>query len=158
MIEELAVKIVTYHETFISALFVTGFTIGSFLFSMKAMIVKTLKEEVYDHDIYQDEVCQRIATGSDEGFYDNLSNFSSLLMKAIVWSFISAICQITLGAIGCWLSSIVCLLVAFISWMYLAFAINAVHNNWGAALVYANEVALKKNKANINKHKKSPFD
>lgn len=108
--------------------------------------------------MYQDEVCQRIAAGSDEGFYDNLSNFSSLLMSAIVWSFVSAICQITVGAFGCWFTSLLCMMVAFTSWVFLALAINGVHNNWKSALAYANQVALKKNKANIDKHKQSPFD
>jgi len=156
--ETLVAEIIAYHSKYITSLFVTGFTVGSFLFSMKAVIVKTLKEEVYDHDLYQDEVCQKIAMNEKIGFYDNLSNFSSLLMKAITWSFISAICQITLGFFGGIFVSLICLTVAVISWYYLGCAIYRVHKNWDSALIYAERVALINNDDRIKSHSKSPFE
>lgn len=157
MIDTLGAEVIAYHSKYITSLFVTGFTVGSFLFSMKAVIVKTLKEEVYDHDLYQDEICQKIAMKESVGFYDNLSNFSTLLMKAISWSFISAICQITLGFFGGLIVSVICLTVAVISWYYLGNAIYRVHKNWSSALIYAEKIALIKNKKRIEKHSETPF-
>ncbi|MDO6446627.1 hypothetical protein Q4493_12655 [Colwellia sp. 1_MG-2023] len=139
------------------ALFATGFTIGSFLFSMKSVIIRTLKEDVYDHEIYQNKVCQKIAANENIGFYDNLSNFSNLLMKAISWSFISAISQISFGFFESWWASIICLLAAIISWCYLGKAIYEVHANWQDALDYADKTARSKHKEVIEKQKQNPF-
>lgn len=147
-----------YHQKFMPALFATGFTIGSFLFSMKSVIVRTLKEDVYDHEIYQDKVCEKVALNEGLGFYDNLSNFSSLLMKAIVWSFGSAICQISFGFFETWWASSICLIVAVLSWCYLGKAIFEVHSNWQDALSYADQTAKKKYKTKLAEHRKNPFD
>jgi hypothetical protein len=155
---EFLCNLILYHQKFMPALFATGFTIGSFLFSMKSVIVRTLKEDVYDHEIYQDKVCQKVALNEGVGFYDNLSNFSGLLMKAIVWSFSSAICQISFGFFETWWASIVCLSVAIISWCYLARAIFEVHANWQDALDYADQTAKKKYKNKLAEHKRNPFN
>ncbi|MFT4850451.1 MAG: hypothetical protein ACI83B_003008 [Sediminicola sp.] len=145
--------IVIYHQTFISALFISGFTIGSFLFSMKSVIIKTLKEDVYDNDEYQDKICQKIALGSKEGFYDSLQRFSDLLLKAIVFSFISAMFQITLGYVQHPVTSIICFLIAGFSWIYLARAIYHVQDNWRKSIEYSESMAKEKLAKKINDYK-----
>lgn len=86
---------------------------------------------------YQDSICQKIALGSKEGFYDSLQRFSDLLLKAIVFSFISAMFQITLGYVKDPIASIICFFIAGISWVYLARAIYHVQDNWRKSIEYS---------------------
>lgn len=153
-----ASKIVEYHKLFMPALFATGFTIGSFLFSMKSVIIKTLKEDVYDNELYQEETCQRIADGETDSFYENLSNFSNLLMYAIISSFISAISQIAFGFLNVWWASSICLFIAIVSWMFLGMAIYRVHQNWQDSFRFADQKAKKSKKDRIKELKKDPFE
>lgn len=60
-------EIVKYHQEFRTALFISGFTMGSFLFSMKSVIIKTMKEDYYDLSQYQDAVKQRRQKGQKIG-------------------------------------------------------------------------------------------
>ena len=155
---EFLCNLIAYHQKFMPALFATGFTVGSFLFSMKSVIVRTLKEDVYDHEIYQKKVCEKIAVNENIGFYDSLSNFSNLLVKAIVLSFVSALFQISFGFFETWWASIACLSIAILSWCYLGKAIYEVHANWQDALEYADLTAKEKYKGEIAKQKQNPFD
>ena len=52
--------LVCYHKELRQPLFVSGFTIASFLFSMKASILTTLKKDVYDTKEHQSQIAQRI--------------------------------------------------------------------------------------------------
>lgn len=52
--------IVQYHTDIRTSLFVSGVTIGSFLFTMKSTIIKTLKDDIFDTDEYQKDLVQKI--------------------------------------------------------------------------------------------------
>jgi hypothetical protein len=146
--------LITYHQLLLPALFATGFTVGSFLFSMKSTIIKTVREDVFDNEKYQLEVCQKIALGKNEGFYTKLQNFSSLLMKAITWSFLSAIFQVVLGAFKTGIASGLCFMVAIVSWVYLARAIYHVQNNMRIAIEYKETLKNEEMEAKITELKK----
>jgi len=135
--------LVAYHKEFRTSLFVSGITIGSFLFSMKTFILKTMRDDFYDNQEYQSRVRERRGLGQMIGFYDPLKNLSRLLLASIVMSFISAISQISIGYLSCPLTVILCLLLALISWAFVASSIYFVSKNWSAALDLAETKAQK---------------
>lgn len=145
--------IIAYHEKLIVPLFISGFTIGSFLFSMKSTIIKTLKEEVYDTDRHQDLINQKLALNQKKGYFEALQAFSSLLMTAIKLSFISSIFQITIGYLGSIYTSLFCLVIAFISWIFLGKALFQVQSNWNKAFAYAEFKAEYSNKSKVAEKK-----
>lgn len=142
--------LVEYHKEFRTALFISGFTIGSFLFSMKSVIVKTMKEEYYDLDEYQDAIRQRREVGQTIGYYTQLKNFSFLLTLSITMSFLSAFSQISLGYSENYLLVSACLVLAMISFILVGISLFLVTRNWSKALDMAESRALKKNKKRIN--------
>ncbi len=147
---DVCIDLIAYHEEFRSALFVSGFTVGSFLFSMKSVIIKTMKEEYYDLSEYQDAISQRRSLGQSIGYYTQLKNFSLLLATSIVMSFLSALSQITLGySCNCTLI-IICLFIAFMSFALVGASIVLAAKNWSKALDMAESCAVKKNDAKRN--------
>ncbi len=136
--------IVDYYQEFRTALFISGFTLGAFLFSMKSVIMKTMKEDYYDRDEYQSNIKQRRSIGQNIGYYSQLKNFSKLLIAAICISFLSALSQITLGYIEIKAVIYFCLSLAVVSWLLVGVAIYYVSVNWAKALDMAEEIAIKK--------------
>lgn len=136
--------IIDYYQEFRTALFISGFTLGAFLFSMKSVIMKTMKEDYYDKNEYQDNIKQRRSIGQNIGYYSQLKNFSKLLISAICVSFLSALSQITLGYIEVKAVIYFCLSLALLSWVLVGIAIYYVSINWGKALDMAEEIAIKK--------------
>ena len=134
-------EIVIYHSEFRTALFISGFTIGSFLFSMKTFILKTMKDDYYDNNDYQRKIRQRRKLGQEVGFYTPLKNFSKLLMSSIVLSFLSALSQISVGYSSDYRAVLFCLLIAVASWVLVGIAIYYVGVNWSKALDLAEETA-----------------
>jgi len=130
---------VCYHKELRQPLFVSGFTIASFLFSMKASIITTLKKDVYDTKEHQSQIAQRIKHGKDISYYGSLESFSNLLMKAIYFSFASSILNITIGFASFWLTTLICLIATVFSWSYLLRAMLEVQENWKSAFKYAEE-------------------
>ena len=51
--------IVKYHEEFRTVLFLSSLTLGTFLFTMKAFIIQTIKKEIYDHKKYHERVLNK---------------------------------------------------------------------------------------------------
>lgn len=134
-------ELVIYHQEFRTALFVSGFTIGTFLFSMKTFILKTMKDDFYDNEEYQRKVRQRRSLGQEVGFYSPLKNFSRLLLLSIVLSFLSALAQISVGYISDYRAVIICLILAVISWILVGISIYYVGENWSRALDLAEDKA-----------------
>jgi hypothetical protein len=145
--------IVEYHTKLIPSLFISGFTIGSFLFTLKSVIIKTMKDDVYDSDEYQEVICQRISLGEEIGFYDSLKRFSNLIMKAIYFSFLSASLQITIGFFENIYTTIICMFAAGISWFFLIKSVYIVQQNWQKAFQYSEDRTIKKNKSRIEELK-----
>ena len=126
-------ELIKYHEEFRTALFLSGFTLGTFLFSMKSTILATMKKEYYDQDAYKKDIDQRIKLGQNIGYYQQLKNLSRFIFLAILLSFISAISQITIGYLStCWSSSI-CLTLAFASWIVVGVCVWVVSSNFQKA-------------------------
>ena len=136
--------IIDYYQEFRTALFISGFTLGAFLFSMKSVIMKTMKEDYYDREEYQDNIKQRRSIGQKIGYYSQLKNFSKLLISAICISFLSALSQITLGYIELKPVIYFCLSLAVVSWLLVGVAIYFVSVNWAKALDMAEEIAINK--------------
>jgi hypothetical protein len=119
---------------------------------MKSVIIKTLKEDVYDQDEYIKERCEDIAINkSKDGFYGSLKRFTRLIYSAIATSFLSAISQFTIGFLNESWSSIICLVLALISWVLLGLAVYFVQSNWIKAIDFANAQRVIEQKANIKK-------
>jgi hypothetical protein len=144
---------IAYHNKLIVPLFISGFTIGSFLFSMKSTIIKTLKEEVYDTDRHQDLINQKIAFSEKKGYFEALKAFSNLLMTSIKLSFVSSILQITIGYVGTIYTSLFCLTIALLSWFYLGKALFQVQSNWNKAFDFAEYKAENENKLKVAQKK-----
>ncbi len=137
--------LIEYYPQVRSGLFISGFTVASFLFSMKSTIIKTLKDDIYEHEKFIDKSCESIALDkSDDGFYGRLKKFSTLIYLSISLSFLSAISQFTVGFIAASWAYFICLLLAFISWVVLGYTLYLVHENWTTLLDF--EEALKREK------------
>jgi len=122
--------LIEYHKEFRSSLFISGFTLGAFLFSMKSVIIKIMKDDYYDRDEYKKLITERRSLGDSIGYYTQLINFSKLISKAIYLSFLSAIFQVTIGFIATPIPIFICIATAFISWVLVATAIYYVSQNW----------------------------
>ncbi len=144
-------SVISYHEEIRGALFISGFTIGSFLLSMKTFIIKTMKEEFYDVDSYQESIFQRRKLGQKVDFYGPLKRFSNLLSIAILTSFFSSVSQITIGFSGDVSLVVFCLLLAFLSWVVLIIAIYYVSLNWKKSLELSENKAIENEKDWLNK-------
>ena len=126
-----------YYQEVRTALFITGFTLGTFLFSMKSVIVKTMKDEYYDNDDYQETIRQRRKLGDNIGYYSNLKNFSSLLVWSIWFAFIGALSQITIGFIENIFAMSFAILIVIVSWILVGVSIYYVSKNWSMFLEFA---------------------
>ncbi len=144
--------IVTYHQTIKTSLFISGFTLGSFLFSMKSVIIKTMKEEVYDQDDYKKDIESLKGIGEDIGYYDSLRNFSNLLFWSISLSFLSAIVNLTLGYFKLHCSTITCIVITLVSWVVVGRALYFFQSNWSKVFEYAENKAIEK--ARVAKNEK----
>lgn len=132
-------QIVQYHTDIRTSLFVSGVTIGSFLFTMKSTIIKTLKDDIFDTEEYKKDLVQKIVHSKKAKapkYYGSLSKFSSVLFWAITLSFISSLSQITVGFIDNSIVRTGCLLIALASWALLAYAVFLVRANWSIAITF----------------------
>ena len=148
-------SLVAYHQEFRTALFVSGFTIGSFLFSMKTFILKTMRDDYYDNPEYQRKIAQRRSLGQEVKYYGPLKNFSRLFMSAVVLSFLSALSQISFGYVGDYRYVGFCLMLAFASWVLVAIAIYYVGINWSKALDLAEDKAVEEEHKSVDQKNKS---
>lgn len=146
--------VVCYHVDTRNALFISGFTLGTFLFSMKSVIIKTLKEEIYDKVEYHEDIDSLKSHKYEIAYYGSLTSFSNLLFHAIALSFASAISQFTLGFIEHWFTSILCLLIAVASWVVLGFALFQVRAKWNDVFTHAEVVAEKASQKRRSKREK----
>jgi len=127
-------EIIKYHGEVKNSLFISGFTIGSFLFAMKSFIVKTMKDEYYDQKSYQKLITDHISNGGKGGYYDSLQSFSTLLFWSITFAFIGGASHITLGYFPHIASAIICLSLSLISWVLVGISLHYVKRNWTLAL------------------------
>jgi len=142
-------KIITeYHQEIKGSLFVTGFTLGSFLFSMKSLIIKTMKEEIYDQEDYQKDIDDIRDTGEKITYYESLQDFSTLLYRSITFCFVSAILNISLGIIDTFVAATICLIFTLIAWFYIGKSLYFFQSNWAKVFEYA------ENKAKANRKSK----
>jgi hypothetical protein len=142
-------SLIEYHKEFRTALFISGFTIGTFLFSMKTFILKTLKDDFYDNVKYQERVRQRKNLGQNVGFYTPLLRFSKLLYLSIILSFFSALSQISIGYVSNFYAVLFCLSISFISWLMVGVSVYYVSINWSKIIDQAEKEAEGKAKKNV---------
>lgn len=128
---------VEYYSNIRVALFISGFTLGSFLFSMKSLIVSTMKSGCYDSDRHKESIRQRRILGDAIGYYSSLKRFSILLTISIAVSILSSIMQITIGFIEEGWVVFICLFAAISSWSLLGLVLWLVSENWLQVLEYA---------------------
>lgn len=138
----IATGLIDYYEEFRTALFITGFTLGAFLFSMKAMIIKAMKDDYYDKIKYQLQIKALRERGCEGGYYTNLGNFSRLLIKSIWVSFGSSLLQITLGYWSNVYAVMICLAMAAYSWSLVGRSIFHVSENWKSLIDLAEAAAI----------------
>jgi hypothetical protein len=136
--------IVSYHEEFRTALFLSSLTLGTFLFTMKTFIIQTIKKEVYDHPRHQ-ELAEDLAKDRNEepSYYCGLKNLSSLILQAIVLALINAFIQISVGYIGHPATASACLISSIISWLAFSRVLFEVGRNMSDMFDYAERDATK---------------
>jgi hypothetical protein len=139
---DLMSEIISYHQSIKSSLFISGFTLGSFLFSMKSVIIKTMKEEIYDQADYKNDVDTSNKLLKKTGYYDSLKNFSNLLFWAISLSFVSAIINITLGYFKTSWTTMLCIIVTLVAWVIIGRALYYFQSNWSKVFEYAENKAV----------------
>ena len=142
----MAETLIEYYREYRTALFITGFTLGAFLFSMKAVIMQAMKEGYYDREEYQNQIAELRELGENQEYYGNLKKFSNLLITAIWISFFSALLQITLGFFSDYIFVVIlCFTPAIYSWILVGKAIIEVQRNWQSLLDLSEDIAAEKN-------------
>lgn len=118
-----------YYEEIRTALFLSGMTLGTFIFTMKSFMIQIMKKEVYDKKSYQEKIKQFKSTGKDIECYKPLKQLSRSLLAAITLSFLSASLHITIGLSDNTSMIALCLGITVISWISVGTAITLVSLN-----------------------------
>ena len=75
-------------------------TVGGFLLSLKTFIVIKLKENVYDHEEYDERYKQQRKLDSSLRKYAPLQRLSNFLFWSVLTTILGAVIQLTLGILG----------------------------------------------------------
>lgn len=104
--------IVVYHSKWSVALFTSSIMLASFLFTMKAFIIQTVKTQIYDSEEHIEKVRQRINSGAKTQFYGGLKRLALLLKWTIILAITNAFSQLTLSGFDSVMLSIFCLVLS----------------------------------------------
>jgi hypothetical protein len=112
-----------------ASLFAGFLTMGSFLLSLKTGIVIKIKENVYDKEVYQEQVDEAQAEGLSTTVYGPLKRLSRMLSTAVFASLLAATLQLTLGLHSSWWAAATCLSAASIALTFLLTAFALIQLN-----------------------------
>ncbi|WP_293779170.1 hypothetical protein [uncultured Oxalicibacterium sp.] len=87
-------------------LFAGYLALGGFLLSLKAFIVVTMKDNVYDNQKYKDNWLKQKKFRPELKLYTPLKELSDFLYFAIFASILSAVFQMSIGLIDHWVASV----------------------------------------------------
>ncbi|MGM0985405.1 MAG: hypothetical protein ACQEXI_00245 [Pseudomonadota bacterium] len=101
-----------YEDSLRGHLFSGFLALSGFLISLKAFIVVTMKEKVYDNPKYIDRWRQQRKFDSSLTLYGPLKELSDHLYYAISASLVAAVSQVTIGLFSFWWAALVCIFLA----------------------------------------------
>ena len=110
-------------------LFAGFLTVGGFLFSLKTFIVIKMKENVYDHEKYQERVAEQQQLNGNISFYGPLRRLSDLLFISVLASICCAVLQLTVGLIDHWFTVLLCIWSAIFASALLIWSLFIIKSN-----------------------------
>lgn len=112
--------IVTFYGTNLRGNLFSGFlALGGFIFSLKAFILVTMKQNVYDSDIYEERWLANNENGTGEAYFLPLKELNSVLYMTVLLSISSAILNITIGLLPNILVVYLCIFSSLTAIIYL---------------------------------------
>jgi hypothetical protein len=126
-----------YYADNIRGHFFAGFlALGGFLLSLKAFIVVTMKENVYDNNKYIENWLVQKKIKSELRLYAPLKQLSDFLYYAIFASILSAVLQMSLGLFEHWISSAIAVWSAIYAILLLAWCLILIKRNLDTWFTY----------------------
>lgn len=109
----------------------SGFlALGGFIFSLKAFILVTMKQNVYDSEIYETQWLEKNDNVRDgEAYFLPLKELNLVLYMTVLLSIFSSIINITIGLLPNILVVYVCIFSAFIAIIYLVKSLRLIKGN-----------------------------
>lgn len=118
-----------YGESLRGNLFSGFLALGGFIFSLKAFILVTMKQNVYDSKIYEKKWLELNEGSSGEVYFSPLKELNSVLYMTVLLSIFCAILNITIGLIPVILVVYVCIFSAFYATAYLILSLWLIKGN-----------------------------
>ena len=124
-------KFFTFYAANLRGSLFSGFlTLGSFLVAVNTFLIVNLKKEVYDHATYKQRVHDAKQGNPSASFFGPLRRLAKLLLATIVLCLSTAVAQLTVGVLFTnWISAAICIGLAGVSILLLAFVLWKVHQN-----------------------------
>jgi hypothetical protein len=141
LIKESVPLIIAFHSKWSIALFTSSITIASFLFTMKAFIIQTVKSQVYDSPEHMEKVRLRRASGAPTKYYGGLENLACLLKWTIIAALFNAISQLLLSGFDSELLSMICLILSGLTAILFSFVVWTVSKNISDMILIAEKKA-----------------
>lgn len=118
-----------YGESLRGNLFSGFLALGGFIFSLKAFILVTMKQNVYDSKIYEDKWLELNEGGSGAAYFLPLKELNSVLYMTVLLSIFCAMLNITIGLLPIIWVVYICIFSAFYATGYLILSLWLIKGN-----------------------------
>lgn len=132
-----------YGESLRGNLFSGFLALGGFIFSLKAFILVTMKQNVYDSEIYEKQWLEVNDNRSGEAYFLPLKELNSVLYMTVLLSIFSAILNITIGLLPKIFVVYVCIFSAFTAIIYLIVSLWLIKRNLDTWFEYLGQKKFK---------------
>lgn len=127
---EINQKIIKFYGDSLRGNLFSGFlALGGFIFSLKAFILVTMKQNVYDSKIYEDKWLELNKGGTGEAYFSPLKELNSVLYMTVLLSILSAILNITIGLLPVIAVVYICIFSAFYATGFLILSLWLIKGN-----------------------------
>lgn len=118
-----------YGENLRGNLFSGFLALGGFIFSLKAFILVTMKQNVYDSEIYEEKWLELNKGASGDVYFSPLKELNSVLYMTVLLSIFCAMLNITIGLLPIILVVYICIFSAFYATAYLILSLWLIKGN-----------------------------
>lgn len=133
-----------YGDSLRGNLFSGFLALGGFIFSLKAFILVTMKQNVYDSKIYEDKWLGLNKDGSGKEYFLPLKELNSVLYMTVLLSILCSILNITIGLLPVIFVVYVCIFTAFFATIYLVLSLWLIKGNLDTWFEYLGEEKFEK--------------
>jgi len=132
-----------YGESLRGNLFSGFLALGGFIFSLKAFILVTMKQNVYDSEIYEEKWREFNKEANGEAYFLPLRELNSVLYMTVLLSIFCAILNITIGLLPIIMVVYICIFSAFYATGYLVLSLWLIKGNLDTWFEYLGQKKFK---------------